>query len=76
MTLNTIILEKINASAVFELLILKQNTVIRYTTVAIMEDIKLIAKSSEKVLLQLFSSLLIEQLLLHHKKGFLAQLPC
>ena len=57
MTLNTIILEKINASAVFELLILKQNTVIRYTTVAIMEDIKLIAKSSEKVLLQLFSSL-------------------
>ena len=57
MTLNTIILEKINASAVFELLILKQNAVIRYTTVAIMEDMKLIVKSSEKVLLQLFSSL-------------------
>ena len=45
MTLNTIILEKINANAVFELLILKQNAVIRYTTVAIMEDIKLIVKS-------------------------------
>ena len=57
MTLNTIILEKINANAVFELLILKQNAVIRYTTFALIEDINLIVKSSEKVLLHLFSSL-------------------
>lgn len=56
MILNTIILEKINVSVVFELLILKQNAVIRYTTVAIMEDIKLIVKVPKSFITTIYVS--------------------